>query len=74
MLAIGDWGGTGFEPYYTDVEERNAFAMAGVAESVLGETGSPVRLVAAMGDNFYLQGIDSADSDRWKSTYEDVFS
>ncbi len=74
VLAIGDWGGTGFEPYYTDVEERNAFAMAGVAESVLGETGSPVRLVAAMGDNFYLQGIDSADSDRWKSTYEDVFS
>ena len=41
VLAIGDWGGTSLEPYYTDVEERNAFAMAGVAESVLDETGSP---------------------------------
>ena len=71
FLAIGDWGGdTNLIPV-TITEEENNIGMAKVArESTNGE----VDFVMALGDNFYVKGINGdATCKRFKETFDDVF-
>ena len=67
FLVLGDWGGKGHEPYTTDTEVHVAKQMAETAED------TDAKFVVALGDNFYEDGVDDADSKRFHATYTDVF-
>ena len=81
FLAIGDWGGQGESPYYTDAQLETANGMAKVAAA-----SSPLLLmnnddhvpaasfVVALGDNFYSQGVSTANyKERFEKTFEEVY-
>eukprot|EP01004_Peranema_trichophorum_P005434 NODE_4294_length_1192_cov_42.990645_g3789_i0.p1 GENE.NODE_4294_length_1192_cov_42.990645_g3789_i0~~NODE_4294_length_1192_cov_42.990645_g3789_i0.p1 ORF type:complete len:327 (+),score=50.53 NODE_4294_length_1192_cov_42.990645_g3789_i0:39-1019(+) len=68
FLAIGDWGGEEFSPYTTKAEVDTSKQMANTAS--LTDT----KFVLALGDNFYLTGVLTADSIRFLYTFEKVFS
>ncbi|KAL1005810.1 hypothetical protein UPYG_G00064250 [Umbra pygmaea] len=68
FLAVGDWGGLPFPPYFTPVEKATAVEMGKVAEKMGAD------FVLSMGDNFYYTGVDSADSPRFQETFERVYT
>jgi tartrate-resistant acid phosphatase type 5 len=62
FLAIGDWGVDG-EQDQTAVARRMANA---------AKTLSP-RFTLAVGDNFYNDGVMSANDSRWRTSFEDIY-
>ncbi|EER19882.1 Tartrate-resistant acid phosphatase type 5 precursor, putative [Perkinsus marinus ATCC 50983] len=69
MIVVGDWGGMGTPPYWSSDERNTATAMSEVCED------RSVMAVLSTGDNFYEGGISTNEfDDRFKSTFEDVFS
>ncbi|XP_029914256.1 tartrate-resistant acid phosphatase type 5a [Myripristis murdjan] len=68
FLAVGDWGGVPHPPYITPVEKATAQEMGRVAEQMGAD------FVLALGDNFYYKGVDSVDSPRFKTTFENVYT
>jgi hypothetical protein len=63
VMVVGDWGGQGDAPYWTDPELRNTLAMAAYAAA------RPPRFGVLMGDNIYSRGIrcdDLKDPSGWK--------
>jgi len=69
FLAVGDWGGTDFFPYYTEGQVETADGMAKIA----AEQGS--EFVLALGDNFYQTGLmdDATAQMRFDETFEKVY-
>lgn len=61
LVALGDWG--------ADTPERAAV----IARIVETTEGAPPACVALLGDNFYREGIASADDPRWRRDFEDCF-
>ena len=60
--------GTDVEPFYKDPQAAAAAGMEKVAEQINSQ------FVLALGDNFYHSGLSSLDSDRFQTTFEDVYS
>lgn len=67
LLGIGDWGGTDKKPYRTKKQVEVAKQMQFYA------TTTNVSFVFSLGDNFYPDGVKSADDDRFKQTFKDVY-
>jgi tartrate-resistant acid phosphatase type 5 len=63
FLALGDWGRRG---------ERHQSEVAAGMGRAAAEAGS--RFVLSAGDNFYPMGVQSADEDHWKQSFEDVYT
>ncbi|SDT95187.1 acid phosphatase [Verrucomicrobium sp. GAS474] len=63
FFAVGDWG-RGGEPSQAAVALR------------MGELAArePVRCVFALGDNFYEDGVASADDPQWQTSFEKVYA
>lgn len=62
FLAVGDWGRDGAS-HQRDVAEQ----MGRVAQAARS------RFVVSVGDNFYDNGVASAQDPQWKSSFEDVY-
>ena len=65
LLAIGDFGTTG----------KLQHAVAGAMTGFLRRTAVPLHALLLLGDNFYGPAQDgfSVDSQRWRTTFEDVY-
>lgn len=68
FVVLGDWGGQGSHPYYTEAEKDIADVMGKKA----AEIGS--QFTVALGDNFYTYGVKDVDDSRFQDTYENVFT
>ena len=68
FTVLGDWGGYGGDPYTTE----NQIKSAELAEQVSTRINSSFTL--GIGDNFYSYGVTSEHDDRFKFTYEDVYT
>ncbi|XP_065175618.1 tartrate-resistant acid phosphatase type 5-like [Sycon ciliatum] len=68
FLAIGDWGGSGHEPYTTPAEKSVANQMGKLASAINSN------FTLALGDNFYTEGVKNVDDPRFKETFEDVYT
>jgi tartrate-resistant acid phosphatase type 5 len=68
FLIVGDWGGQVTPPYTTAAEIATAKQMGPLAESLNSS------FTLALGDNFYDHGVKDVDDQRFKSTFEDVFT
>ncbi|CAF1471658.1 unnamed protein product [Adineta steineri] len=68
FFVVGDWGGLPFLPYETPSENAVAKAM--------GKLGTELNtsFQLALGDNFYFDGVRSANDPRFEHTFEHVFS
>lgn len=64
FLAIGDWGAT--------KAGADARAVAGQMDRVASDTA--VEFVISTGDNFYNNGVSSADDPLWSQAFEDVYT
>lgn len=62
FLVVGDWG--------RDGRDRQAEVAAQMGELAGRER---VAFVISTGDNFYDSGVESVDSPRWRTSYEDVY-
>lgn len=67
LLAIGDWGGINKKPYRTKKQLDVAKQMQFYASAI------NVSFVLSLGDNFYPNGVESANDERFKQTFEDVY-
>lgn len=67
FIALGDWGGRDTAPFVTSVQLLVAKQMQMYAEH------RNVSFVAALGDNFYFNGVDSPNDKRFRLTYENVY-
>merc|ERR1719197_2109221 len=65
FIAIGDWGGQEEAPYTTPSQLVTAKAMA--------NAGDQAEFILAIGDNFYVEGVESVDSVRFNATFEKVY-
>jgi tartrate-resistant acid phosphatase type 5 len=63
FLVISDWGA---KASTTQVAVARAMGRIAAAQGT--------RLVVTCGDNYHSDGIDKADSPRWKAEFEDVYS
>lgn len=63
FLGVGDWGRHG------GFHQRQVALQLGLAAQ---ETNS--RFVAALGDNFYENGVRSTDDPQWRTSFEDVYT
>lgn len=63
FLGVGDWGRNG------DEHQREVAAR-------MGEVGAEIaaRFVVSVGDNFYNDGVASADDPHWRTSFEDVYT
>ena len=59
-LVIGDWGGLPDFPYRTAIEKAISVKMASVARNISAS------FVLALGDNFYFDGVKSAEDPRFQ--------
>jgi len=66
-VAVGDWGGKSDYHPTTPGQVATASGMASVAKAM----GSSAILL--LGDNFYEEGVNSAQSPRFQETFEDVY-
>lgn len=60
FLVLGDWGGLSFHPFTTPVQTSVADQMAKVAAQ------GKASFVVALGDNFYLFGVENVDDPRFQ--------
>lgn len=72
FLVMGDWGGTDCSATSHDCSTPQEVATAKGMQSV-GDTKQS-RFALALGDNFYTHGVTNVDSNRFKYTFEDVFT
>jgi acid phosphatase len=63
FLIVGDWGRNG-EPDQTDVATQ-----MGIAAQAVG-----AKFIISVGDNFYEDGVKSADDSQWQSSFEKVYT
>ena len=63
FLVVGDWGRNG-----ASHQREVAAQMAKTGENLTS------RFVISVGDNFYENGVQSADDPQWRSSYEDIYS
>ena len=63
FLVVGDWGRDGRHN-----QRAVAAQMARAAET------ASARFVITTGDNFYDDGVSSANSSQWRSSYEDIYT
>ncbi|EDO33903.1 predicted protein, partial [Nematostella vectensis] len=68
FLAIGDFGGKAWPPYYTGTLKNVAKTMGKVART------KSARFVLGLGDNFYWNGVKNVNDFRFQSTFENVFN
>ncbi|XP_060554745.1 tartrate-resistant acid phosphatase type 5-like [Ruditapes philippinarum] len=68
ILVLADWGGSPHAPYTTSMQIDVANQMATTA----GERN--ISFVLSLGDNFYDTGIYSWKSDRFETTFENVYN
>ncbi|UJR16222.1 hypothetical protein I4U23_003132 [Adineta vaga] len=68
FFVVADWGGLPFRPYETPAEIAIAKAMG-----ILGQKLN-TSFQLALGDNFYFDGVKSANDSRFEHTFEHVFS
>lgn len=68
FLVIGDWGGMGSSPYYTNDQKLTANAMGKIGSSISSE------FVVALGDNFYSNGVTSDLDFRFTSTWLNIYT
>ena len=61
---IGDWGGQQLPPHYTTGQAEVAKQM-GIKGDEIGAS-----FTLALGDNFYLLGVDDVDDPRFNETFE----
>ena len=64
FVMLGDWGGQGDAPYYTEAEKAIADSMGKIAARVNAQ------FTIAMGDNFYPLGVSDAHDKRFQTTFE----
>lgn len=62
FLAVGDWGRDGAS------HQREVAAEMGRTATEIGS-----RFVVSVGDNFYEDGVKSAQDPQWKSSFEDIY-
>lgn len=62
FLMLGDWGNE------SDALTANAKAMGEKAKQINAD------FVFLLGDNFYIEGVQSTTDPRWKTTFSDVFN
>lgn len=60
FLVVGDWGGISFHPFTTPVQTAVADEMAALASR------DGADFVVALGDNFYLNGVQDENDYRFK--------
>lgn len=65
FFTLGDWGG--YSPNSLKMMSHIAEQFSFVAKY------KPPEFICALGDNFYDQGIDSEDSERWNTHYNDIY-
>ena len=53
FLALGDWGGSGNAPYYTDPQVQVGIGMA----NIINGSYNNIQAILALGDNFYPLGL-----------------
>ena len=73
FIALGDWGGQGHYPYFTEAQAETSDGMARVAG---GRDGAPAaEFVLSLGDNFYHRGLEGGEDGlkRFESTYESIY-
>ena len=68
FTILGDFGGFP-RPFYNTPIQKNC---AKQLNKISDEIDSQFNL--AIGDNFYIWGVNSTDSKRWKKTIEDVYT
>lgn len=68
FFVLGDWGGEGYNPYYTPAEASVSHQMV-----YLQNTTLKASFVLALGDNFYDYGVRNEFDPRFEETFEDVF-
>lgn len=68
FFVIGDWGGLPEFPYRTFVEKAVANRLGKLADTL------DIHCLLALGDNFYFNGVKQLSDQRFKETYEDVFT
>ena len=67
FLMIGDWGGIPSYPYHTPGQVAVSKSMATWASE------NSADFVLALGDNFYFDGVEDADSSRFEATWENIY-
>mmetsp|Transcript_14348 Transcript_14348/g.22102 ORF Transcript_14348/g.22102 Transcript_14348/m.22102 type:complete len:355 (+) Transcript_14348:130-1194(+) len=67
FLTIGDWGGRDVFPYHTKAQVETAAGMGLIASEINSS------FVVALGDNFYTTGVKSTNSQRFQSTFQNVY-
>ena len=68
LVMVGDWGGHNDTDPTTPGQVSTASGMASVAASLGADT------VILLGDNFYYEGVTTADSRRFNDTFEQVYT
>ncbi len=68
FLAVGDWGGMPVEPYFTPGQKASAKGMDTVARNL------DASFILALGDNMYLNGVQSPTSVRFNGTFQQVYT
>lgn len=68
FLVIGDWGGIGSSPYYTDAQLSTANSMKKIGNSIAAD------FIVSLGDNFYFNGVSNIDDLRFENTWQNVYS
>lgn len=67
LIALGDWGGVNKKPFRTRKQLEVAKQMHSYASAV------NVSFVLSVGDNFYPNGVESVNDERFKQTFQDVY-
>ena len=73
FIALGDWGGQGQYPYFTEAQAETADGMARAARE---RDGSPAaEFVLSLGDNFYWAGLEGGEDGltRFEATYDSIY-
>ena len=68
IFVIGDWGGAELEPYTTPEQLATADKMNQVAATI------PPSMIWAVGDNFYLKGVQDIYDHRFNDVWANVFN
>jgi len=68
FLVVGDWGGKATSPYYTVGQLASVTGMDKIAQNIKSE------FVVALGDNFYSNGVTNENDNRFKTSFDSVYT
>lgn len=81
FTVVGDWGWSGYKPGPKTIsEEVREWEENGAGERTVGAAMGAFagihkpHMVVSVGDNFYPNGVKTADDERWLSTFEQPFA